>query len=686
MKKLLLTINVMLFLAFSAAAQIDRSQPPKAGPAPKINLSKPQTFTMENGLKVMLVENHKLPRVNIVLLLDNPPVAEGEAAGVSDLLGSLLGSGTEKTPKDEFNEEIDYLGANLSFNASGARANTLSKYFPRVLELMAEGVLQPEFSQEEFDKVKQRQIEGLKSNEKDVAFNARRVKQALAFGKEHPYGEFPTPQSLEALNLEQVVSHYKANFLPNNAYLAIIGDFDPVQTRTWVENQFSGWEPDNMRIQDLPKVENPPHTQINFLDMPNAVQSEIAVVNTVELKKKDPDYFPALIANQILGGGGDGRLFTNLREDKGYTYGAYSSLENDRYAASFVATAQVRTPVTDSAVVAFLDEIHRIRNEKISQEELSNAKNKYIGNFVLSLEQPSTVASYALEIETEGLPEDFYETYLQKINAVSIGDVQRVARKYFNIDQARIVIAGKGSELTEKLEDFRYNGETIPVTYVDKLANEIERPEQKKELDPSVSLEDVFEKYLQAIGGKQAVKAIESVVFSAQATIQGMNLDLEMKQTSRGKFFQKIAVGGNTLSEQKYNGESGKILAQGQEIPYNEEMLEIASIEALPFPELTAKARLSGLEMVEEREAYVVSFGENYKAFYDVATGLKVRTIKAISQGGQIMEVPTTFRDYQEVEGVKFPHRIEMTAGPQHFEFLVKEIRINEGTSPEDFE
>lgn len=685
MKKYILTINALLFLAFSSIAQIDRSTPPEAGPAPKINLEKPQTFTLENGLKVMIVENHKLPRVNMTLLLDNPPHSEGEKVGVSSLTGGLLGTGTTKTSKDEFNEEVDYLGANLYFSAQSVRANTLSKFLPRVLRLMAEGALTPEFTQEEFEKLQQREIENLESNEKDVAFNAGRLRRALTYGKNHPYGEFSTPETLNSVTLEDVKSHYNNYFVPENAYLAIIGDVDFEKAKQLVEENFSKWNAKEIPEVDLPEVENVETTQINLLDMPNAVQSQIAVVNSVELQKKDPDYFPALIANQILGRE-DGRLFNNLREDKGYTYGAYSSLGSDKYAAAFTASAEVRNEVTDSSVVAFIDEIHRIRNEKVSEEELNNAKNKYVGNFVLSLEQPSTIARYALDIETEELPEDFYETYLQKINDVTEEDVQRVAKKYFKLDQARIVVAGKASEIAKNLEKIEFNGKTLPVKYYNKLGEEVEKPQQK-ELDASVSVEKVYADYIQAIGGRDAVEEVETVAMIAEATVQGMALNLSMKRTRDGKLNQEVSVGGNVMSKQIFNGETGFVVAQGQKIPYTEDQIKAAKIDANPFPELeVGNASLKGIENVEGIDAYVVALGENNKAFYDAETGLKIKTVQTVSQMGQTMSIPTGYSDYQEVEGVKFPFSISQAAGPQTFEFNVTEILVNEGVTAEDFE
>lgn len=686
MRNFILTINAVFFLAFSTFAQIDRSKQPEAGPAPKINIQKPKTFTLKNGLEVMVVENHKLPRVSVVLIMDNPPAPEGVNAGISGITSSLLGTGTKKTSKEDFNEEIDFLGANLNLGAGSARANTLSKYFPRVLELMAEGALQPKFTQEELDINKQRQIESLKNNEKDVAYNARRVRQALTYGKNHPFGELTTPESLENITLEKVQNYYNKNFVPTNAYLAIIGDVKFDEAKKLVEKHFGAWKKAPVTAVNLPEVKNETGLQINFVDMPNAVQSEIAVVNSTKLKKNDPDYFPALIANQILGGGSDGRLFLNLREDKGYTYGAYSSLGSNKYASSFIATAQVRNAVTDSATVAFLEEIHRIRTEKVSEKELENAKNNYTGSFVLSLEQPSTIAGYALDIETENLPKDFYETYLQKLNAVTADDVQRVANKYFKIDEARIVIAGKGSEIAKNVEQITFNGKKIPVRYFDKKGNLVDKPDYNQAIDPSVTAETVFNKYIQAIGGKAAVEKVNSVLMTADAEIQGQKLNLETKTTTSGKFSQVVSMGGMVVSKQIFDGQKGSAIMQGQKVEFTEEQLAAIKAEADPFPELSLKnARVTGIEPVDGKEAYTVAISDDTTVYYDVETGLKVQSVKTVSQGGQTMSVPTGFGNYQEVNGVKFPFTITQSFGPQSIEFKVNSLKINEGVADADF-
>lgn len=687
MKNKIFALTFLILSATGIQAQVDRSQMPKPGPAPEINLGKPETFNLDNGLKVLVVENHKLPRVSMTLTMDNPPHTEGAKAGVAGLMGSMLGEGTKEIPKDKFNEEIDYLGANVNFFSSGAAANSLSKYFPRILELMAKGALNPNFTQEEFETEKQRTLENLKSAEKNVAANARRIGQALSYGKDHPYGEFATKETVENLTLQDVKDYYQKYFVPQNAYLVVVGDVKPAQVKQLVEQNFKNWKKATITAESLPAVNNVAETQINFVDFPNAVQSEVQITNTVKLKKGDPDYFPVLIANQILGGGAEARLFLNLREDKGYTYGAYSSTGDDKYIARFTANASVRNAVTDSAVVAFLDELHKIRNNKVSQEELKNAKAKYTGDFVLALERPSTIARYALNIETDKLPKDFYQNYLKKINAVTVEDIQRVAQKYFLADNARIVVVGKGSEVVPALENLSYNGKKIPVKYFDKEVNAVEKPDYNKKVDPAMSAEKVFEKYIEAIGGKASVDTVNSVYMTAQAEIQGQKMDLNTKVTSSGKSVNEVSMAGNVIQKQVYNGKEGFVVARGQKTPFTEEQIAAAKAEAHPFPELLAEnATLEGIESVNGEDAYVVKMSDDTKNYYSTKTGLKIQTVKTASQGGQTMVIPITYSDYREVKGVKFPFKISQTMGPVTLEFNVADVKVNEGVADTDFE
>ncbi len=686
-------ISILLFVLFTSGitAQIDRSKQPEPGPAPKINLEKPSSFELKNGLKVMVVENHKLPRVRIQLEIDNPPILEGEKAGVQSLTGSLLGQGTTNISKDDFNEEIDFLGATLNIGAQGAFASCLSKYFPRILELMADAALNPNFTQEEFDKEKNILITGLKSQEKDVSAIADRVQTALAYGTNHPYGEFTTEESVNNISLTDVQEFYRNYFVPANAYLVVIGDVDFEKTKELVTEAFTPWVKATPPSLSYTKPQDAQYTQINFVDVPNAVQSEVVVQNLVNLKMKDDDYLPALVANQILGGGGEGRLFLNLREDKGYTYGSYSSIRSDRFEPiRFNAFAQVRNQVADSSVVEILKEIDRIIKEPVSERELKNTKAKYTGRFVMALERPETVANYALNIEKEGLPSDFYETYLERINTVSIQDVQNAAQKYFSIDNARIVVAGKGSEVLENLEKVEFSGKKIPTLYYDKFANKGEKPNYDAAIPEGITAATILEKYIAAIGGKEKLEGVDSYAMYAEAEMQGLKLELEMKKTSKDQFMQNVKVAGNSMQKQVLDGDKGYMVAQGQRKDLSEEEIQKIKEESAAFPELNYLAAgditIESIETVGDKKAYKLKITENKSAFYDVETGLKLQEIETQEVQGQQIIQTLQLSDYKEVSGIKFPFQLSQTAGPQTFEFTVKEIKVNEGVTAADFE
>ena len=426
MKKIILLFTALMF-SLNFNAQLDRSKMPVGGPSPKIKLDKPKEFKLKNGIKVLVVENNKLPRINYSLRFDRNPVVEGEKAGVISLLGSMLGNGTTSISKDDFNEEVDFLGASVNVGFGSGFAFTLTKNNERVLELFSDAIINPLLTEEEFEKEKEKLLEGLKAQKKDIDAIAGRVGDALSYGKNHAYGEFLSEQSINNVSFEDVLEYYKKYFVPNNVYIVVIGDVEYKNIKSLVSEKFGDWKKGKIIPDPEPVLtENVGLTEINFIDLPTATQSAIQVTNNVDLKMTDEDYFAALMANDILGGGGEGYLFKNLREDKGYTYGAYSSLGSNRYGVSkFRAGAKVRNMVTDSAVSEIVKEISRIRLEKVDSELLKNAKAKYVGSFIRQAENPQTIAGYALNIKLNNLPDDYYESYLENINSVTESDVKK---------------------------------------------------------------------------------------------------------------------------------------------------------------------------------------------------------------------------------------------------------------------
>ncbi|WP_299132182.1 insulinase family protein [uncultured Tenacibaculum sp.] len=680
MKTKIVSLIAILAISFATTAQIDRSIQPKPGPAPKVQLGKVDKFTLPNGLQVIMVENHKLPRVSASLTIENMPINEGNKTGLSNMMGSLLGRGTTNISKDDFNEKVDYLGANVNFYSSGASARSLKKYFPEVLSLMADGVKNSQFTQEEFDKEVKVTLDGLKSSEKSVTAIARRVESALIYGKDHPFGEFTTKTTVSNITLTDIQNNFNTYYKPNNAYLVIVGDITPSVTKKMVTKLFGDWKKGNVPSIAFTKPKNVNTTEINFIDMPNAVQSEIVIANNIDLKLGDKDYYAVTLANNILGGGGTARLFMNLREDKGYTYGSYSSVRQNKHAATFRATASVRNMVTDSSVVEIQKEINKIRYKKASSEELKNAKAKYVGSFVMEVQKPATAARYALNIARYNLPANFYENYLKNINAVTLDDVQKAAIKYFKANKARIIITGKGIDVLKNLEKGDYK-----INYFDKNGDPTTKPAMSLPIPSGVSTSTVIDNYYKAIGGKDKIATVKTLKLSSDATVQGMKLNLVQKTAAPNKSLTLVSMMGNTMQKIVFDGTKGYQEARGQRKELSGESLDEVKNTSAPFSdEAYRNGKLDRIEPIDGKNAYVIKSGKS-EIFYDMKTGFKLKEVKTVKGPQGEMKVPVLYSDYKEVNGIKFPHKMIQTMGPMKMEFITKEVKINEGVSDADF-
>ena len=697
--KIKIVKNIILILAIvftgSLHSQLDRSIVPESGPSPEISFGKPQTFKLENGLTVLVVENNKLPRASASLSFDNPLIYEGEVAGVSSILAEMIGNGTQSISKEDFIEEVDYMGASVSVTGSGAFAGSLKRYFPRVLELMASAVLEPLLTQEEFDNQKNLIKESLKTSDKDVSTAASRVQDLITYGPKHPNGEFISQESLDRATLKDAVDFYNNYSSPNNAYLVIIGDIEFEEVKSKVTELFSPWESKQVTSESFPQPESPNETEIIFVDMPNGVQSVVSVMNTVDFNKKESDYFSALVANRILGGGGAGRLFNNLREDKGWTYGSYSGIsESIKTKGRVIAQAQVRNEVVDSAAVELLTELDKMRNTLVTDEEINSAKAKYTGNFVMSLEDPSTIAGIALNIITEDLPEDYYNSFLENINNVTKEDIQKASQNYFTPNKTRIFITGKGSEILEKVDNIEYNGKEISIRYFDKFGNEIQRPDYSVSTD--VSAEGIVTNYINSIGGRDRLEKVESIEISGNANLnmQGQSFVLEFYslKNNQNQSLATVTAGGMMVQKSVFNKYQGYNEVNGQRMPLTDSELESAIIDSALFSELNydfSTIELIGTSVVNDEKVYEIKITDNKTEYYSIESGLKVKEIETTEVEGNQIVVETTVNEYEEVDGVLIPSEINQVTPalpiPGGITIKFNRIKLDVKTSDSDF-
>lgn len=695
MKKLFLSTTAITLCIAVFAQPLDRSKKPVAGPAPTINLKDPVTYKLPNGMTVLVVENHSLPKINASLTIDAGPVTQGSKAGMLSLLSGMLGEGTTTKTKVQYDEAVDQLGADVNLSSGGGSVSALTRYFNQAFSLFSEGLLSPSFPQASYDKLKSQLITGIKSDEKNVKAISAQVGNALLYGTNHPKGEITTEKTVNNVTLADVKAAYKKYITPSRSYLTFVGDITPAAAQALALKTFGNWKGNPLSLENLKPVSDVAATEIDVIDLPNAVQSEIRVANLVDLPMSSPDYFPALLANQILGGGFDSRLFLNLREKHGFTYGSYSNIGSGRFQSSFGATAQVRNEKTDSAVAEMMSEIKHMRSEKVSAEELQNAKALYNGNFALELERPGFAATLANNILINGLPKDFYSTYLQKINAVTAADIQRVAQKYFSAGNARLIVGGKQSQILPGLKKLGY-----PVKLYDKDAQPVTEPVMMGSATtaPKLSAQQIISNYIAAIGGEAELKKVSSVIMTGEMGVQGQKLAIMIKKMVPNMEITEVTMGGQTAIKEVFNGTTGYSIQMGQKKNFDAaEIAEKKTVTGL-FDQLSYttngnKFEVAGMEKVGGADAYKVmvtsASGKTKTEYFDVKSGLLVKEEKVEKMGAQDVTTSTEFRDYKKTGGVLFPQTLlnlkQTPMGALEMTISIKETKVNEGVTAEDF-
>ncbi|WP_262247284.1 M16 family metallopeptidase [Parapedobacter soli] len=678
-------ISIFLFLACcgisSTFAQIDRSKYPEPGPAPEINIGIPATFTLPNGLKVFVVENHKLPRVTYSLVLDRDPILEGDKAGLTTFVGEMLMGGTTTRSKDELDEAIDRIGARIGASSTSANASSLKKYNDQLLELFADVLFNPAFPQSELDKQKKQAISGLAAAKENPNSIVRVVRNAVMYGKDHPYGETETEKTVENVQLEDIKNYYDTYFKPNIAYLAIVGDITASEAKALVTKYFSDWKRGDVPSHEWSTPQVPVGNKVVLVNRPTSAQSVINVGYPLQLKPNNPDVIAVSVVAEILGGGASSRLFQNLREDKGYTYGAYGSITPDKLVAVLNTSASVRNAVTDSATHELINELTRIGERTITPEELDLAKASLAGSFGRSLEQPATIARFAINTELQQLPKDYYQNYLKNLDALTLDQINAVATNYVHGDNLQITIVGKTDDFADQMARFG------AVQYYTVTGD----PEVKMEItDADITAAGVIDTYLDAIGGKEKLAAVNTIKTVSEAEIQGMAITIEqLVDKNKGVAVQNTKLGPQVLSKVVVTPAKVTVTAQGQsqELPAEAAAAYQSLLEI--FPELTygeddVALELDGITKVNDEDAYKVKVtqGPNTSTVYfSVSSGLKLKTESELS--GEI-----TIEQYGTYDGIQLPETVSIVNKmvPMPLKAVTKAVVINGEISDEELQ
>ncbi len=672
-----------------------RTKAPAAAPARPINLGKYSTFNLENGLQVIVVENHKLPRVSYQIALANDPILEGDQSGYVEFAGEMISKGTTSRPKSKFDEEIDFIGGTLNSSYDGLFGSSLKKHSSKLLDLMSDVLLNPVFPKDEFDKIKNQAISGLASAKTDANAIALNVSSRLNYGKNHPYGEVQTEKSVNAITIENCKKFYSTYFKPNNAYLIVVGDITADEAKLQANKYFLKWQKGNVPVQTYPSVSPPAKPTVAFANKDGAVQSVINITYPIDLKIGAPDELAASLMNNILGGGiFSGRLMQNLREKRAYTYGARSSLSSDKLVGNFTASASVRNMVTDSSVEQFIIEMDKMAAEPVSENDIQLAKNSMAGGFARSLESPQTIANFALNTFKYNLPKDYYNTYLSRLEKITIADVQVVAKKYITSKNANIIVVGSKDDVANKLVKFDGDGK---IDYYDAYGEVLNY--DNVAIPTDVTGQSIIEDYIDAIGGKSKLIAVKSMVTNATMEIMGKTATITTKQKLPNKFHASMKLGEMAMQEQKMDGNKASITQMGRPSKIVttgdeefEEMKERVNIfEQLNYLTSAYKLEVKGVEEHNGEKCYKVLItdakGKAVMQLYDIKSSLLRKSTSNEGEGEKMKAVNTEYNDYKDVKGIMMPHEVVIVGqAPFPLSMKITSFDINAILNDADFE
>jgi zinc protease len=438
----------------------------------KVAMPKAYETELGDGLRVIALENHKLPTFTMQMVILSGGLSDpADQPGAAQYTATMLREGTKTRSSRQIAEAVESLGATLNASSglsspiSVITAGGLTENFDQIMELFADVILNPSFPADDLNKLKNRAVAQLRAQRSQPGFLANEMFLKTMYGA-HPAGRIAlTPAQIQGLTPETLKQFHAAVYKPNNAIFAIVGDVNPAEVVAKLEKTFGApngaqqssqhlsWARGEVPRAELPKVNEPGSSKIYLVDRPGSEQTNL-ILGNLAIERNDPDYYALDVMNQVLGGGASARLFLNLREDKGYTYGAYSGFTAAKYRGVFRANTEVQTKVTKGSMDELIYEFKRIRDEKTPDDEFDRAKRTIVGGFALQLESPQSLLANIVTQKIYNLPADYWDTYPQKIAAVTADDVQRVARKYLDLAKLQIVAVGDAKQIADVMKQF----------------------------------------------------------------------------------------------------------------------------------------------------------------------------------------------------------------------------------------
>lgn len=646
-------------------------------------------FRLPNGLQVLLLENHQLPRLFVQLYVDVPLHEEVPAPGTAYLAGELLRMGTEQRGKQEIDAALHLSGASLQTEATGAQGSMSTQLKEKLLDLLADVTLRPAFPPEALAKAKTALLAKLKSEKEDPLTLAERVGRVLRNGDDYPYGLPMTEAGIKKITVEDCRAYHQRYFVPNLSYLVLVGDVDAVGARQLAERYFGSWKSTDLDKHDFTKPERPENTQVEYVTTKLPTMTVAQLTYPLKLRTATDDALRAEVLNNLLEPGSP--LRTRLLRGAGTTYsdGLEIRFLADRHIGHFSAGGPVSGPVLDTTLRELLKVLSVLRSSPVRPDELEAAKQQAIDDFAEQLTDPLAVARLAINSAVYKLPADYYATYPDKIKQISGAELLALARQYISPAQAYLLVVGD-QVWAEKLTTFAADS---LVHYRDSDGRRLEALQAAGGVADISSGEKVVADYLTAIGGADKLRTVKDQTLEMKANLQGMQLKMLTQRKPPAKLFIAVTMNGTTINETRLDGEVAKVTVMGEEQAVDAAarqrmQLQTRIFPELDYPQLGYRLALQGEDELDGRAVYVVDIiapngSVAATEYFDAETKLKVRSI--LTQDGATLT--TDFADYRQVNGILFPYTItSQGVAPQPLTFQVVNVEFNEGVSDGVFE
>jgi zinc protease len=475
----LLAVGLLAGAAFAQDAEapsyrgmVRLNRAPVSNEVLKVKLPRPVERQLSNGLRLLILESHRAPTITLSISVPSSGLRETDATrGVAEATAALMMTGTPTRTARQISEALADIGASVSFGGGGGggrgggggggaasggatiNVSSLTENFDAALDIMSDVLLHASFPADEFARWKTRQRSQMEQARTNPAtLSSETLMKVLYPGDARQFTRM-TEAQLEKLTREELIAQHRKYFVPSGEWAGISGDITPKDAVAKLEKALGGWKGGPVEKLKLPF--NPPiaEKKVYLVSRPGSVQTDLTLANRA-IDRMNPDYIACMVMNQVLGSGPAARLFRIIREEKGYTYGVSSRFDASRYTGHFISSMSVRTEVTEAALADLLKEFKEIRDVPVPKDELEGAKRTLVASFALGLENPTQVLTRWQPQREFGLPEDYWDTYTDKVMAVTAADVMRVAKKYVPYDNVQIVAVGDGAKIRDLLKKF----------------------------------------------------------------------------------------------------------------------------------------------------------------------------------------------------------------------------------------